>query len=289
MSARAKPADPQHTDAGLRRAVAILPARLGSTRLARKMLLADTGLPLFVHTARNAASAGVFERVVVATDAAEIAEAARQAGLEAVITRADHPSGTDRVAEAYTALLARGLEAEVVVGVQGDEPDLEAEDLARLVAAFADDGVELATLAVRFEDERSAELPQAVKVVCDRHGDALYFSRARIPFRGHAREGGEQDLAVLRRHVGVYAFVPQALARFCSLPRGALEACENLEQLRWLEAGGKIRVVEATRAPLGIDTREDYDRFVARWRARGALKTTVARDAATQRERAHDG
>lgn len=274
-------------DARGRSAVAIVPARLGSTRLARKLLLADTGEPLFVHTARNAAGAGVFARVVVATDAAEIADAARRAGLQAVITRADHPSGTDRVAEAYAHLAAEGLLAEVVVGLQGDEPDLEAGDLARLVAAFADPAVEIATLAVRFEDERAADLPQAVKVVCDARGDALYFSRARIPARGHGC--GEGDLAVLRRHVGVYAFVPQALARFCSLSHGALEACENLEQLRWLEAGGRIRVVEATRAPLGIDTREDYDRFVARWRARGVSATTAARDAATQRERAHEG
>jgi 3-deoxy-manno-octulosonate cytidylyltransferase (CMP-KDO synthetase) len=229
------------------------------------MLLAETGRALVVETARNAAASGAFARVVVATDAPEVEAVAREAGLEAVPTRADHASGTDRVDEAWRALASRGERAEVVVGVQGDEPELEPSDLVRLVAAFDDPAVELATLAAPFADEREAEAPQAVKVVVDARGDALYFSRARIPHRGH---GGEPSPAL--RHVGVYAFRPDALGRFAGLPRGRLERAENLEQLRWLELGGRLRVVEIARAPQGIDTRADYDAFVARRRAADA-------------------
>ena len=296
------------------RAVAIVPARLASTRLARKMLLDETGRALFEHTVENARATGAFARVVVATDAAEVRERAERAGIEAVTTRADHPSGTDRVEEAWRALAAAGVEADVVVGVQGDEPELDGGDLARLVRAFEDPGVEIATLAVRTTEAELALAPQSVKVVCDRNGDALYFSRALIPARGHARAvAGDEDAraartnsttapaaaagpaepgAVPRRHVGVYAFVPGALARFCALPRGALEAHENLEQLRWLEAGGRIRVVEARHAPLGIDTRADYDRFVERCRERGDAGSgpgTRAPHERDRRERAQTG
>ena len=247
------------------KAAAILPARLNSTRLARKMLLADTGRTLIEHSARNALSSGLFDRVAVATDSEEILEALAAAGIEAVITRADHPSGTDRVLEAARALGLTGFD--VLVNVQGDEPELAREDLAGLVAAFAEPGVEIATLcsAIGTADERDS--PQVVKVVRDARGDALYFSRAPIPCAVHARDRAALSAGV-RRHVGVYAFRPGALERFCALPVAALERIENLEQLRWLEAGGRIRVLDAARRSLGIDTRSEYDAFVARWRAR---------------------
>jgi 3-deoxy-manno-octulosonate cytidylyltransferase (CMP-KDO synthetase) len=245
------------------RAVAVLPARLASTRIARKMLLDATGVPLIVHSARNVLASGVFARVVVATDAQEIAEVARKHGLEVLMTRADHPSGTDRVNECFTELRSRGETARVVVGVQGDEPELAHADLARLVGAFDDPSVEMATLAAPLSDPAQLAQPSVVKVVIDARGDALYFSRAAIPAQGH---GTARPVA--RRHVGVYAFLPEALARFCALPRGVLEAQESLEQLRWLEHGRKLRVVDVARAPAGIDTPADYDAFVARVRAR---------------------
>ncbi len=262
---------PHSVTPGLR-AIALIPARLASTRLARKMLLAETGRPLVVHTAQAVASSGVFARVVVAVDDAEVAAAVRAHGLESVPTRVEHPSGTDRVHEAWLALQAAGERADVLVGVQGDEPDLDPADLARLVAAFADPAVSLATLAARLEDPAAFLLPSVVKVVRDARGDALYFSRAPIPARGHGRDGGESaddpraldDLAPVLRHVGVYAYRPAALARFAAMPRGALEQRESLEQLRWLEAGEKLRVVDAARAPRGIDTLEDYRDFVRR-------------------------
>jgi 3-deoxy-manno-octulosonate cytidylyltransferase (CMP-KDO synthetase) len=249
------------------RAVAIIPARLASQRLPRKMLLDRTGRPLFVHTAQNVAASGAFARVVVATDSPEILAAAAAHGVEARLTRADHPSGTDRVNECYAALCSEGERAAIIVNVQGDEPDLSPLDLAQLVAAFDDRTVELATLAAPLATSTASEAalfaaPSVVKVVCDARGDALYFSRAPIPALGHAAAAGEAEIA--RRHVGVYAFTPTALARFCALPRGILEQRESLEQLRWLEHGGKLRVIAASRAPQGIDTLRDYEEFVTR-------------------------
>jgi 3-deoxy-manno-octulosonate cytidylyltransferase (CMP-KDO synthetase) len=193
------------------------------------------------------------------------------------------------VNEAFALLGAQGETADVVVGVQGDEPEIPHADLRHLVAAFEDGAVEMATLAAPIQDdaEGAAQLASAsvVKVVCDARGDALYFSRAPIPARGHdagrfvggtgstqpqtAGTGtGSSGPPAARRHVGVYAFTPRALERFCALPRGALEVRESLEQLRWLEHGGKLRVVDAARAPQGIDTRADYDAFVLRASAR---------------------
>jgi 3-deoxy-manno-octulosonate cytidylyltransferase (CMP-KDO synthetase) len=255
-------------DIGAQRALAVVPARIGSQRLARKMLLRETGRYLFEHTAKNAIAAGVFERVVVATDSDEILAAADAVGLEALRTRADHKSGTDRVHEAHELLRAAGgPDWDVVVNIQGDEPELEGPDLARLRQAFQEPGVELATLCGPVANEADAADPSVVKVVCDARGDALYFSRSSIPARTHSRPGAA-GLAGLARHVGVYAFRPAALTRFCALPPGRLEEQENLEQLRWLEAGGRIRVLAVRQPPLGIDTREDYDAFVARERAR---------------------
>jgi len=244
------------------RAVALLPARLASTRLPRKMLLAETGSPLFVHAAENAARCKDLGRVVVATDSAEIESAGRAAGVEVVMTDPAHPSGTDRVHEAYGSL---GESFDVVLNVQGDEPDVEPDDLSRLIAAFADTEVAVATLAGECETEAETRDESVVKVVRDGAGDALYFSRSSIPSRSHVRESAEnRDASAILRHVGVYAFRPAALERFCALPVGRLEQLESLEQLRWLEAGERMRVVSAGHVPRGIDTRKDYEEFVAR-------------------------
>ncbi len=288
MNPRAQPSDaasgdatsPGAASAGRPRALAILPARLASTRLVRKMLLDATGTALIVHSARNVLESGVFARVVVAADAQEIVDVVRASGIEAVLTRADHPSGTDRVHECFAALRSAGESARVVVGVQGDEPEIERSDLARLVAAFqADASVEMATLAAPLSDPAQLTQSSVVKVVCDSRGDALYFSRAPIPALGH---GVEAARAVARRHVGVYAFTPEALARFCALPRGVLEVHESLEQLRWLEHGRKLRVVDVARAPRGIDTQADYEAFVVRERARSSTEPTPRTQASAQ-------
>lgn len=245
----------------LRRAVAVLPARIGSTRLPRKMLLEAAGVPLVVHSARNALSSGVFARVVVAADDAGIIASCRTHGIEARATRADHQSGSDRVNECVAALIVEGERADVVVNVQGDEPELAAADFTALVASFDDVRVELATLSLPLADRAQFENPNVVKVVCDARGNALYFSRAPIPSRGHPGAAG--PLAA-RRHLGVYAFTPAALTRFCALPRGELEGTESLEQLRWLEQGYDVRVVAASRGTTSIDTLADWEEFKAR-------------------------
>jgi 3-deoxy-manno-octulosonate cytidylyltransferase (CMP-KDO synthetase) len=253
------------------RAVAIIPARIDSRRLPRKMLLADTGCALFEHTAHNVAACPAIERVVVATDSDEIAARGAAREVEVLMTRADHASGTDRVHEALGRIDGS---FDVVLNVQGDEPELDTDDLARLVQAFADPAVQIATLAGPLHSEAEADATQVVKVVVDANGDALYFSRSQLPHRptdhgsdplaSYARDDAPGWLKLVRRHIGVYAFRPAALAAFCALPVGPLERVENLEQLRWLEAGNRIRVLDTSHVPLGIDTREDYDAFVAR-------------------------
>ncbi|NOT31049.1 MAG: 3-deoxy-manno-octulosonate cytidylyltransferase [Planctomycetes bacterium] len=254
-------------DAAHLRALAVVPARLGSSRLARKMLLRDSGRYLFEHTVLGVRRARALARVVLATDSTEILAAAHEVGIEALLTSSAHASGTDRVHEAFELLLARGEGPfDVVLNVQGDEPEVLGETLDPLIGAFAAPEVELATLCTPLPDERDAQDPSIVKVVLDSNGDALYFSRAPIPglaptLRAHAP-------APFQRHVGVYAFRPAALRRFCSLPRGVLEARESLEQLRWLEAGLRIRVLATATGSVGIDTPEHYAQFLVRERSR---------------------
>ena len=245
------------------RALAVLPARLTSTRLERKVLLDETGLPLFAHTARQVSRCDAIERVLVATDSEQVLEWGTRLDIEVVMTDADHPSGTDRVQEAVDQL---GSAFDVILNVQADEPDVEPEDLRRLVRAFECETVQAATLATPLLSADDLASPNVVKVTRDAQGRAMYFSRAPIPCRSHARDAGQAPAGapLALRHVGVYAYRPDALARFCSLEKGTLEVAENLEQLRWLEAGHPMTVVDAEHTPRGIDTREDYDAFVQR-------------------------
>lgn len=245
-------------------ALAIVPARMASTRLPRKMLLDRTGMPLFAHTVLQAERCHAFERVVLATDDPEIEARATDLGIEAVLTDPNHESGTDRVGEALAQLEIReGPQWEVVVNVQGDEPEIDADDLGALVAAFGDELVESATLWAPL-DPRRADDPSVVKVVADARGRALYFSRSALPALGH---GGEPCMR--RQHLGVYAFRPNALRDFIGLPKSEWERSERLEQLRWLEAGRSMQVVRAHAPAQGIDTEADYNAFVERVAARG--------------------
>ena len=240
------------------RALAVLPARLASTRLPRKVLLAETGLPLFVHSARNVQGCAAIDEVLVATDEEAVAQAAREHDVAVRMTSAEHVSGTDRVHE---AVQAHGGDWDVIINVQADEPEVDPADLANLVAAFQDPAVEIATLCTPVTSDEELASPNTVKLVRKANGDALYFSRAAIPDTRHARPGAPAPRYL--RHLGVYAFRPSALARCCALSTGTLESLESLEQLRWLEAGESLRVLDAHRAPRGIDTRADYDAFVA--------------------------
>jgi 3-deoxy-manno-octulosonate cytidylyltransferase (CMP-KDO synthetase) len=246
------------------KALALVPARLASSRLARKMLLRETGRYLFEHTVRNVQAAGAFERVVLATDSEEILCAARAVGIEVLLTSGGHRSGTDRVREAHARLRATVPSGwDVIANVQGDEPEIPPGALASLIDLFQEREVEMATLASPIFRAQELADPGVVKVVLDRSGDALYFSRAPIPAQ-HPARGRAELCALALRHVGVYAFRPAALERFCALGPSPLEEAEGLEQLRWLEAGGRLRVRRVAAFPAGIDDAEHYASFVAR-------------------------
>lgn len=228
--------------------VAVVPARYGSSRLPGKPLLAATGRPLIQHVVERASR--VFPRVIVATDDRRILEAVRRFGGEAVMTSPRHDSGTSRAAEVVARLKCRR-----VVNVQGDEPEADPSHLLRVARLL--DEAPMTTLAVPFARPEDADRPERVKVVLDRRGFALYFSRSRIP------DGG---LALL--HLGVYGYSRRFLLQFARLRPTPLERAERLEQLRALEHGHRIRVGVVSGVPHGgIDTPQDYRAFVARWRA----------------------
>ncbi len=241
--------------------VGVIPARFASTRLPGKPLLSDTGKPLIQHVVEAASRSTRIARVVVATEDTRIAEAVRAFGGEAVMTRADHPSGTDRVAEVAAAM----PEARIVVNLQGDEPEVSGAALDLVVAMLeADPGAPMATLATPIRSEADYRDPSCVKVVRARSGRALYFSRGPIP---HHRDGLPEGPPALL-HLGLYAYRRDFLLGLAALPPSPLELAEKLEQLRVLEAGYPIAVGVVDEPGVGIDTPEDYRRFVDRQRAR---------------------
>jgi 3-deoxy-manno-octulosonate cytidylyltransferase (CMP-KDO synthetase) len=252
------------------RAALVLPARLASTRLPRKLLLAETGRPLLAHTVECAlaaakASGGAISRVLVAADCEELAAAARAAGAEAVLTDPNHKSGTDRIAEA-----AKALKEDVIINLQADEPEMPAESVLRLAGLLLDGpGEVMATLAAPIGAPEDLTNPNVTKVVLDATGHALYFSRAPIPW---AREGwaGRDPTKSALRHFGIYAYRREFLLGYSKLPPSRLEEIEKLEQLRALEAGQRIACAVVGTVPEGIDTRESYAAFVARWHARNS-------------------
>lgn len=234
----------------MRRVAVIIPARYGARRFPGKPLAELAGRPLIAHVVERARRARGVDEVAVATDDDRVSRAAEAAGARAVMT-GPAETGSDRVAQAARQLAPR---PQIVVNLQGDEPLIEPGAVEQLVAVMQGGGVEMATLARPLGD---GELgwPQVVKVVTDRAGDALYFSRAAIP---HRRAGGPSPLA--RAHVGIYAFTAEFLEEFARLPPGRLEQEEALEQLRVLESGHKIRVVETSYCGFGVDTPEDLER-----------------------------
>ena len=237
--------------------VAIIPARYSSTRLPGKPLLDATGKPLVQHVVENVRKARRIEAVYVATDDERIKQAVQGFGGEAIMTRPDHVSGTDRLAEAAGILNLD--EGDVVVNVQCDEPEIDPNHIDLLVSLLIDSDAPMATLAAPV-DEKSANSPDNVKVVLSQSGYALYFSRAKIPYD---RDGkGAQYLL----HVGIYAYRKRFLDRFTALEPTPLEQAEKLEQLRVLENGFKIAVGLVDSASPGIDTIEDYENFVRRVR-----------------------
>jgi 3-deoxy-manno-octulosonate cytidylyltransferase (CMP-KDO synthetase) len=245
--------------------IVIVPARLASTRLPRKPLADLGGIPMVVRVARAAAGSGA-ARVVVAADSAEIVAACVAHGIEALLTRSDHATGTDRLAEAVAQL---GLDDDsIVVNVQGDEPLMPGPVVRRVAEALdARTDCEVATACHALHDAGEFFSPNVVKVVTDASGRALYFSRAPIPWSRDAFAASRDRLPPelpARRHVGLYAYRAGFLRRFPQLPPTALEQHESLEQLRALAHGIGIAVVELP-APLppGVDTAEDLARVRA--------------------------
>ena len=243
----------------------VIPARAASTRLPGKPLLDLGGLPMVVRTAQQAARSAA-SRILIATDHADIAQAAATHGIEAVMTRADHPTGTDRLAEVVTAL---GLDDDaIVVNVQGDEPLIDpalVNAVADLLAQHPDAAI--ATCAAPIRDADTLFDPNAVKVVCGANARALYFSRAPIPWARDALADGQQRLAPglpAWLHIGLYAYRAGFLRQFPDLPPGQLERVESLEQLRALEQGFPIVVHAVDAVPArGVDTAEDLARVRA--------------------------
>lgn len=242
--------------------LAVIPARLAATRLPRKPLRLLGGAPLVVRVWERVRDLAVADRVVVATDSDEVAEVARAAGAEVALTRADHPSGTDRVAE--VAARPEHAGATAILNVQGDEPFVSGAVLRAALGMVTARGFALGTAAVAAVGDALGR-PDVVKVVTADDGRALYFSRAGIPFvrDAHGRAEGE---ALALRHVGVYAYAPAALARWVALPEHPLERCERLEQLRPLAAGLAMGVAVVPEPPApGIDTEDDLIAANARW------------------------
>jgi 3-deoxy-manno-octulosonate cytidylyltransferase (CMP-KDO synthetase) len=243
--------------------VVAIPARYGSSRLPGKPLADIGGEPMIVHVARRAREAGA-SSVVVATDDARIADAVAALGLRARMTAADHVSGTDRLAEC--ARLEGWSDEQIVVNLQGDEPLAPPEAIRAVAECLHASGAPIATLAVPLESADALFDPSCVKLVRNAAGDALYFSRAAIPWD---RDRFVANRLQLRgnhwlRHVGLYAYRVGALHRFAGMPPGALEQVESLEQLRALEAGWRIAVaISPVTIPAGVDTPADLERVRA--------------------------
>ena len=241
------------------KAIGIIPARYASSRFPGKPLAEIAGRSMIEHVYRRACQARTLSGVWVATDDPRIQEAVLAFGGRVVMTRDDHASGTDRIAEA-----AQGLEADVVVNVQGDEPLLDPREIDAVVEPFRlSPGLEMATLASPIHDPRDVADPGVVKVVTDRHGFALYFSRLPIPCYRSGPEGPRL------KHIGLYAYARDFLFRYAGMPPSSLEQAEALEQLRVLEAGHRIMVVRTEHDAVSVDTPDDLERVRALFAEKG--------------------
>jgi 3-deoxy-manno-octulosonate cytidylyltransferase (CMP-KDO synthetase) len=233
------------------RTLVLIPARMAATRLPGKPLLDIAGLPMIVHVLRSAEAAQI-GRVAVATDTAEIADVVKSHGGEAIMTRPDHPSGSDRIYEALSALDPEGR-TEIVVNLQGDFPTIRPDNIRSVLAPLADPAVDIATLAAEIHTEEESTNPNVVKVIGSTVSPgrmrALYFTRATAPWGDGPRY----------HHIGLYAYRRPALERFVRLPPSMLEQREKLEQLRAIEDGMRIDVAVVETVPRGVDTPPDLE------------------------------
>lgn len=261
--------NPKHTT------VAIIPARFASTRLPGKALIEIAGKPMVCWVAERAQAARNVDRVIVATDSEEIVSAVRSRGIEATLTSSQHTSGTDRVAEVAAAI----PEAEIVVNVQGDEPLISPETIEKAVDVMsaelrkASGGAGIVTTWEQIDSYADLLDFDLVKVVVDDEENAVYFSRSPIPFpRDAVKRHGSPDIAfanepellkLFRKHTGLYVYRRDVLLEFTKWPPARLEQIEALEQLRALEHGVKIKVIEACSVSIGVDTPKDLERVLA--------------------------
>ena len=240
-------------------ATVIIPARYGSTRFPAKIVAAETGRPLVQHVVDQAKKCSRVKEVIVATDDQRIVEALRPFETRVVMTAASYQSGTDRIAE-----VARALSSDIVVNVQGDEPEIEPAIIDALVQRLEENPADdMATAATRFAAGVDPNDPNLVKVVVGEAGRAIYFSRSPIPYR---REPDFAENAAYYLHLGIYAYRREFLMKFVAWPPTPLEKTEKLEQLRALEHGRSIYVLKVDRATHGIDTPEQYAAFVRRYK-----------------------
>jgi len=248
-----------------RTAVAVIPARYNSTRLPAKPLLPIGGKPLVVWVVERALAAKSVSRAIVATDDKRILDAVTAKGFEAMMTRGNHATGSDRVAE-----VAQKIDAEIIVNVQGDEPLIDPDTIDRAIAALNDSDAQVATTSEPITNVADVLSPAVVKVVVDERGHASSFSRNPIPFPNQAvNKYGSIEAALrnepallfsFRKHTGLYAYRRQFLLQLTSWPQTEAEVAESLEQLRALDHGAKIKVVEAVSSSIGVDTLEDLER-----------------------------
>ena len=228
----------------------VIPARFASTRLPGKPLKDIAGKPMVVRVYERASQAGLVDETLVATDDERIKEAVEAAGGRAMLTRADHATGTDRLAEVAEAY----PQVDLIVNVQGDEPLIEPGLIDQLAGLFADEpDLQMATVKTEMKDEDEQRNPNNVKVVCDKAGYALYFSRSLMPY---PRKGG----CPVYKHIGIYAYRREFLLKYAKMEPTPLEKAESLEQLRALENGFRIKVVETKASFVGVDTPEDLER-----------------------------
>ena len=233
--------------------IAVIPARYASTRFPAKLMQDLGGKTVITRTYEAAVNTGLFADVFVVTDSILIYDEIITNGGKAIMSIKEHESGSDRIAEAV-----ENLDVDIVINVQGDEPFINAAPLAQVIEVFRNDfehQVDLASLMVEISDQDDIENPNNVKVVTDQNGFALYFSRSVIPFPREKNVGVRY-----MKHIGIYAFRKQALLDFYKLPMKSLEASEKLEQLRYLEYGKRIKMIETTHVGIGIDTPEDLEK-----------------------------
>ncbi|MDN3686407.1 3-deoxy-manno-octulosonate cytidylyltransferase [Cyclobacterium jeungdonense] len=230
--------------------VALIPARFGATRFPAKLLADLRGKPLIARTYLSTLDTGVFDEVMVVTDHQDIADAIQREGGKVFISKKEHESGSDRIAEA-----AASLDAELIVNVQGDEPFQDRKSLSDLVAVFQDDQVQVASLMTPISGDDLIQNPNIVKVVTDAQNFSLYFSRSPIPFQRN-----DDSQPNYFRHIGIYAYKKSLLMKFTGWEKSALEKVEMLEQLRLLENGYQVKMVETTHQAVAIDVPEDLER-----------------------------